>query len=96
MGRKTKVRIGDLVEVRWHDAHHDTAYWHDGSDIEPAVIVSVGYFVDRANDLLAVAQSVGVEDGSAGGVFRIPLGCVLGVSVLRSNAEREERDGRSG
>lgn len=76
-------QLHDLIKITWIDSFVWTdSPWQNHNDIEDdrSDIESVGYFIRRTARFLIFAQSITKHE--YGGVFYIPVGCVVGMEVL--------------
>jgi len=72
-----------LVEVLWHDTsgHHK---WFDSEgwgDIEPIVVRTMGYMVQKNKIMVRLCMSVR-DDSIIGDLMVIPRGCVVHIKKL--------------
>lgn len=80
------LKLHDIIEVRWLDAFVLTDEpWVFAEDVatDDEDSQTVAYYLTHNDRFLVVAQSRGsLENCQYGSVFRIPVGCVLGVEKL--------------
>jgi len=89
-----KLKIGDMVLVKWVDAHApEPNSWTTiaGLDDQPIVlgISSLGFFLESRDGYLRVCGEFGGSDVCLDvitRVFNIPLGCIESVKVLEKVA----------
>lgn len=81
------VKQYDPIQIRWIDSFctaHGSSWEDTDYDRDCPDIVTLGYYLTKTDRYMIVAQSMGTGDdkGSFGGIWRIPLGCILGVTQL--------------
>lgn len=71
-----------VLEVSWVDSHGVTAMWEwqDDYDEGLAAIKTIGYFVQRKDKVLYLAQSI--SEQQYGRIIKIPTGCIQSVTEL--------------
>lgn len=73
----------DRIEVTWRDAwFSDGRGWESRSDYETEMdpMTSVGYHVETTEDYVILAMTISTDE--FGGLFRIPVGCVIATTRL--------------
>ncbi len=82
-------QVGDLLHVRWLDAHNYPTSWETLDTLECYVceVQSVGWFIRGDDKQIILSADYSVDD--AGDVmintyFAIPTGCIIEKTVLRS------------
>ena len=87
--RTIKHEIGDLILVRWLDAHNFPTSWETlgTADYYTCTIQSVGWFVHSDEQQLILSADVSTDDDGMTMIntyFAIPIGCIIDKTVLRS------------
>ena len=82
-------QVYDLVEVIWEDAAgHEAGWMKVGTiDIEPQMVLSVGFLLVCDKRHIVLAQDVD-EDGGHNGRTQIPRGMVKRLRVLKKKNGR--------
>lgn len=80
--------LGDLLLVRWLDAHNYPAQWTDLDDLDTYTceVRSVGWQVHKDDQQLIMSADVAVDNDDElqlNTVFAIPVGCIVEITVLR-------------
>jgi hypothetical protein len=80
--------IGNLLVVRWLDAHNYPVEWTLLDDVNPYVaeVKSVGWEIYRDHKQLIMSADVALDiDGQTqiNSFFAIPIGCIVNEEVLR-------------
>lgn len=72
------------LQVTWIDStsYANPPWREDFEGVRCIVNVTLGFELKRTKDHLILAQSVS-EEGSLGGVFVIPAGCIKKLTVLK-------------
>lgn len=88
MARVKKFKLGDCVLVHWIDAVRLEEWRPAGDVIEDADIFSVGFVHLMPSDAdknitITIAGDVDTDDGANGRKIKIPMGCVVDITVLR-------------
>lgn len=81
-------QIGNLLCVRWLDAHNYPVEWTLVEDVNPYVaeVQSVGWQIYRDEKQLIMSADVALDiDGQTqiNSFFAIPVGCIVHEEVLR-------------
>ena len=80
------LKLHDIIEIRWLDAFVlPDEPWVSSEEVadDDEDSQTVAYYLSCNDRFLVVAQSRGsIENCQYGGVFRIPVGCVLGIEKL--------------
>lgn len=71
----------DVVEVIWDDASAHKPEWTDTVEVEPALVISVGFLVFCNRSHIVIAQDLDA-DGEHNGRTQIPRGMVKSLKVL--------------
>lgn len=77
-----------LVEVTWRDSASHKAPWRSIEEgeawaREDLLITTVGYFFERDTRFLTLVQSHTGNNGAIGGLWQIPLGCIVKTRRLK-------------
>lgn len=82
-----------LVNVQWNDSWSGGAHWESRSDVDIvfAPISTVGFLVAKNETWIAIAQSI--SEDQYGNVQRIPVGCVVEVTVLNTSLPVSKKNG---
>lgn len=81
-------KVGNLLLVRWLDAHNYTVEWTLVEEVNPyiAEVKSVGWEIYRDDKQLIMSADVALDiDGQIqiNSFFAIPVGCIVNEEVLR-------------
>lgn len=84
------AEVGNLLLVRWLDAHNYPIMWTLVEEIEPYVaeVKSVGWEIYRDEKQLVMSADIADDiDGETqiNAYFAIPVGCIVSEEILRSN-----------
>lgn len=81
-GRKNKLQ---LVEVAWIDADHNAGWVNNKQvDDEEELGYAYGLLVHKTSKFVAIAHQYNRASGDWLGIFRIPVGMVRKVTVLKT------------
>lgn len=74
-----------LVEIKWED-HCSYPGWHSEKDVpkKPVVNSSIGYVVNKSDELIVLAQTVIEEIDTIGEILCIMPRDILSIKELRS------------
>ena len=82
--------IGNLILVRWLDAHNYPVNWTLLEEVEPYVaeVRSVGWEIYRDEKQLVMSADIAPDisgETQINSFFAIPVGCIVSEEILRSN-----------
>ncbi len=82
-----KLKLHDLIRIRWIDAFATTDSPWESSDDHPTDmhdVLTVGYYLQQTDRYIIVASTIAdaIEQSQYGGVWRIPVGCILKVELM--------------
>ena len=75
---KVKFNVGDVLMVRWFDAHNHESGWEEFKDLkcEPCEVWSVGFFLTLTEHEIVLAGDLIWKDITTNTRMAIPLGMV--------------------
>ena len=71
-----------LVTVEWRDIL-GTAGWEKPDEVNPPVITTVGYLIQKYKDVVKIAHTKD-EKGAWSGITAFPRGCVKSITNISS------------
>ena len=82
-----KPRVGDVVEVLWHDSEEIRLGWVAVAEYRAAVehpsgYRTAGYWIGTSHDRTLIALSVDPFNGNVTGVMSVPSVAVFSIKVL--------------
>ena len=77
--KHAKLKPGDLVMIKWHDACSATTAWQADINIHPCT--SIGFLVKASKRQLVIAHTQ-AKDGSHAGQFAIPRGFIKEAKIV--------------